>query len=169
MTDSPTPLSDVELVRRAQAGDTLAMASLLDRLAPYVGRICGAIALGSGADAAQETLIAVFRGLRGLAQPEAYRGWVRAIAVREAVRIARRTPTVPADLSRLPAKGDPQLAADVQDVLHRLSPEHRAILVLRDLEDLDEQTVAELLEVPKGTVKSRLARARASFRKAWTA
>lgn len=164
MTDSSEPA----LVRRAQAGDTLAMMGLLDQLTPYVGRICGAIALGGGPDAAQETLIAVFRGLRGLTHPEALRGWVRAIAVREAVRIARRDGGVPADLTSVPARGDPQLAADVHDVLRRLSPEHRAILVLRDLEDLDEQTVAAMLEVPKGTVKSRLARARASFRKAWT-
>ncbi|HTJ37270.1 MAG TPA: sigma-70 family RNA polymerase sigma factor [Dactylosporangium sp.] len=161
--------SDAELVRQARGGDTLAMAELLDRLAPYVARICGPIALSSGADAAQETLIAVFRGLRGLSQPEALRGWVRAIAVREAVRIARRDRAgVPADLTELPDRGDPQLAADVRDVLRRLSPEHRAILVLRDIEGLDERTVASYLDAPLGTVKSRLARARASFRKAWS-
>ena len=160
---------DVELVRRARGGDTLAMARLLDRLAPYVARICGPIALGSGADAAQETLTAVFRGLRGLARPEALHGWVRAIAVREAVRIARRDAGgVPADLTELPARGDPQLAADVRDVLRRLSPEHRAILVLRDMEELDEKTVAAVLSLAPGTVKSRLSRARASFRKAWS-
>ena len=161
--------SDRELVQHARGGDTLAMAQLLDRLAPYVARICGPIALSSGADAAQETLIAVFRGLRGLARPEALYAWVRAIAVREAVRIARRDNRgVPADLTELPAKGDPQLAVDVRDVLKRLSPEHRAILVLRDIEDLDEKTVAAVLDVPKGTVKSRLARARVSLRKAWS-
>lgn len=173
-TDGPppghdgSPGRDGELAQRARAGDTLAMAELLDRLAPFVARICGPIALSGGADAAQETLIAVFRGLRGLSRPEALHGWVRAIAVREAVRIARRDQRgVPADLTELPARGDPQLAADIRDVLRRLSPEHRAILVLRDLEGLDERTVAELLDVPAGTVKSRLARARGKFRKGW--
>jgi len=63
--------------------------------------------------------------------------------------------------------GDPQLAADVRDVLSRLSPEHRAVLVLRDLEGLDERQTAELLNVATGTVKSRLSRARLSFRRAW--
>jgi len=160
---------EAELVRRARGGDTLAMAELLDRLAPYVGRICGPIALSGGADAAQETLIAVFRGLRGLARPEALRGWVRAIAVREAVRVARRDRAgIPADLTEVPARGDPQLGADIRDVLRRLSPEHRAILVLRDVEGLDEATVASYLDIPKGTVKSRLTRARAGFRKAWS-
>lgn len=111
----------------------------------------------------------MFRGLRGLSEPAALYGWARAIAVREAVRAARRDARgVPADLTELPARGDPQLAADVQDVLRRLSPEHRAILVLRDIEGLSEQEAARLLDVPQGTVKSRLARARASFRKAWS-
>lgn len=54
----------VRLVRAAQRGDTLAMAELLDVLAPYVGRVCAPIALSHGADAAQETLVAVFKSLR---------------------------------------------------------------------------------------------------------
>ncbi|MFE6158420.1 RNA polymerase sigma factor [Streptomyces sp. NPDC056486] len=145
------------------------MAVLLDELAPYVGRICGPIALDQGPDAAQEALVAVFRSLRSLKEPAALHGWVRAIAVREAVRLARRSArAVPADLSTLPSRGDPQLAADISDVLERLSPEHRAVLVLRDVEGLDERTAAELLDIRVGTVKSRLHRARDTFRKAWT-
>ncbi|WP_324290413.1 sigma factor-like helix-turn-helix DNA-binding protein [Streptomyces sp. H27-H1] len=50
----------------------------------------------------------------------------------------------------------------------RLSPAHRAVLVLRDVEGLDEESTATLLGVPPGTAKSRLHRARSSFRKAWT-
>jgi RNA polymerase sigma-70 factor (ECF subfamily) len=158
----------VELVRAAQGGDTLAMNDLLDHLTPYVGRICGPIALSNGPDATQEALVAVFKSLRTLREPAALYGWVRAIAVREAVRVARRDQhQVPGDLSELPARADPQLAVDVREVLARLSPEHRAVLVLRDLEGLDEQAAAALLDVPAGTAKSRLHRARASFRKAW--
>ncbi|MEV0324483.1 RNA polymerase sigma factor [Streptomyces sp. NPDC050658] len=157
------------LVRAAQRGDTLAMAELLDLLTPYVARICTPIALDQGADAAQEALVAVFRSLRTLKEPAALYGWVRAIAVREAIRTARRSArTVPADLSALPARGDPQLSADIRDVLDRLSPEHRAVLMLRDVEGLDERTAAALLGVRTGTVKSRLHRARDTFRKAWT-
>ncbi|MGW6060488.1 RNA polymerase sigma factor [Streptomyces sp. NPDC055189] len=165
-------MSDEETARRvraAQRGDTLAMAELMDELAPYVGRICGPIALDQGPDAAQEALVAVFRSLRSLKEPAALHGWVRAIAVREAVRLARRSArAMPADLSALPARGDPQLAADIRDVLERLSPEHRAVLVLRDVEGLDERTAAQLLDIRVGTVKSRLHRARDTFRKAWT-
>ncbi|TCM40963.1 RNA polymerase sigma factor [Kribbella sp. VKM Ac-2568] len=157
-----------QLVRRAQGGDTLAMNDLLDQLTPYVGRICGPIALSNGPDATQEALVAVFRSLRTLKEPGALFGWVRAIAVREAIRVARQDQRqVPADLDELPAPNDPQLLVDVRDTLARLTPEHRALLVLRDIEGLDEQAAAVLLELPAGTAKSRLHRARASFRKAW--
>ena len=95
------------LVRAAQRGDGLAMAELLDALAPAVGRWCGPIALQDADDAAQEAMIAILRGLRGLRDPAALFGWARAIAVREAVRVARRAAREqPAELGDLPAPGD---------------------------------------------------------------
>jgi RNA polymerase sigma factor (sigma-70 family) len=163
----PLPI-DVALVRAAQRGDRIAVADLMDAIAPHVGRLCGPIALQDGADAAQEALIAIFRSLGDLREPAALYGWVRAIAVREAVRVARAAArAVPAELGEIPARGDPQLAVDVRDVLDRLTPEHRAVLVLRDLEGLDEQAVSDLLAVPPATVRSRLFRARRNFRRGW--
>jgi RNA polymerase sigma factor (sigma-70 family) len=163
------PDIDPALVRAAQRGDRIAVADLMDALAPYVGRVCGPIALQDGADAAQEALIAILKNLGGLREPAAIYGWAGAIAVREAVRVARQaTRTIPAQLADVPAPGDPQLAADVRDVLARLTPGHRAVLVLRDVEGLDEQAAGALLDVPAGTVRSRLFRARRSFRKAWS-
>ena len=53
-------------VRAAQRGDTMAMNALVDELMPYVGRICGAIALDRGEDAAQEALVAILRNIRQL-------------------------------------------------------------------------------------------------------
>ena len=163
------PGIDPALVRAAQRGDRIAMAGLMDALAPYVGKLCGPIALQDGPDAAQEALIAILKSLRGLREPAAIYGWARAIAVREAVRVARKAArVVPAELADVPAPGDPQLVTDVRDVLARLTPEHRAVLVLRDLEGLDEQAAGALLAVPAATVRSRLFRARRSFRKAWS-
>ncbi|MEV0227937.1 sigma-70 family RNA polymerase sigma factor [Nonomuraea sp. NPDC050786] len=157
-----------DLVRAAQGGDTMAMNELLDLLTPYVTRICGPIALADGPDAAQEALIAIFKGLRGLREPAALYGWARAIAVREAVRVARRSRHTVEFEDDLPSSADLEQAADIRDLLARLSPEHRAVLMLRDVEGLDERAAAELLEVPVGTVKSRLFRARENFRKAWS-
>lgn len=157
-----------DLVRAAQAGDTMAMARLLDVLTPYVSRLCGPIALDDGADAAQEALIKILTGIGQLREPAALFGWARAITIREAVRMARKTRrAAPAELADVPAPGDPQLASDVRDVLRRLAPHHRAILVLRDLEGLDERTVSDMLAVSTGTDKSRLHRARRRFRQEW--
>jgi RNA polymerase sigma factor (sigma-70 family) len=169
------PLGDVdldELVRGAQRGDVVAMSRLLDALAPYVGRICGAIALDAGDDAAQETLLAVFRRLRSLREPAALHGWVRTIAVREAVRAARApgaaAPVPPGDAPPPAERSDPEAASDVRRVLERLAPAQRAILVLRDLHGLDEAEAARVLGVARGTVKSRLHRARTVFRRKWS-
>lgn len=145
------------------------MDALLRALAPYVGRVCGAIALDRGDDAMQETFIAVLRNLRSLREPAAVRGWVRRIAVREAVRAAGVQPQTvePAAWESAVDDVDVATAVDVWAVLERLTPEHRAVLVLRDLDGLEEATVAELLELPAGTVKSRLHRARKAFAERW--
>ena len=158
-----------DLVRAAQKGDALAMSTLLGELAPQVGRICGAIALDDGEDAAQEAMVAVFRHLQDLREPAALRGWVRAIATREALRVARRGRTGrTAELDdRLPGPADVETAADIRDLLGRLQPEQRAVLVLRDVEGMEEAEAARLLDVPLGTVKSRLHRARQAFRRGW--
>src|ERR671914_2588527 len=157
-------------VRAAQEGDTMAMNALVDELMPYVVRICDGIALGNGEDAAQDALIAILRSLRQLREPEALRPWARRIAIREAVRTARR---LRADAGRPPedvaAPGRPELGVEIRDQLERLEPEQRAVIVLRDLEGLSEREVAALLQVAPGTVKSRLHRARARFRREWQA
>ena len=148
------------------------MSRLIDSLAPRVGRICGSIALEEARDAAQEALIQVFRDLRTLREPAALRAWVRRIAVREAIRHAKRARREPladtGDTPELPHHADPALASDVRRVLASLPPEQRAILVLRDAEGLSEREAAEQLEVALGTAKSRLHRARSAFIERWT-
>lgn len=174
------------------------MSQLLTRLAGAVGRICGAIALDDGPDAAQETLVQVFRDLDQLRDPGALRAWVYRIATREAIRHARRgrreRPSEVADsagsagrsgtaglrgvaidrsLSDVAGAGvfavAPELEciADVRRVLEQLSPEQRAILVLRDLEGWSEEEAAARLAVAVGTAKSRLHRARRAFKARW--
>jgi RNA polymerase sigma factor (sigma-70 family) len=160
--------ADAALVRAAQRGDPMALGELMELLLPYVGRICGPIALQDGADAAQEAMIKILRGIGELREPAALFGWVRVIAVREAVKFASRSlPRQATDVADLSTPGDPQLGVDIADTLARLTPEHRAVLVLRDLEGLDEMEASRMLAVQPGTVRSRLFRARVSFRKAW--
>jgi len=166
MTASPG--IDPALVRAAQRGDRIAQGDLMDALIPFLGRVCGPIALQDGPDAVQEALIAILRNLGQLREPAAIFGWARAIAVREAVRVARQAARdIPAELADVPAPGDPQLATDIRDVLRKLTPEHRAILVLRDLDGMGEREASAILAIPTATVRSRLLRARRAFRKAW--
>jgi RNA polymerase sigma-70 factor (ECF subfamily) len=71
------PQIDPALVRAAQRGDRIARADLMDVLAPYVGQVCGPIALRDGPDAAQEALIAILKNLGRLREPGAIYGWAR--------------------------------------------------------------------------------------------
>jgi RNA polymerase sigma factor (sigma-70 family) len=164
---APLQLVD-DIVRAAQRGDPLAMNRLLRDLGPVVGPICGAIALDQGDDAMQETMIAVVRNLKSLREPAAFYGWARRIATREAVRVAKRgAATMLAEVVDLPSPDAAQDAVAVRDMLDRLQPEQRAILVLRDVAGMSEAEAAAALSVAPGTVKSRLHRARAAFRKGW--
>ena len=145
----------------------MAMDALVRALTPYVGRICGSIALDRGDDAMQETFIAVLRNIRDLREPAAVRGWVRSIAVRESVRQARAGDVVAEPVDRPAPDIDLTDAVDVRAALAELTPQHLAVLVLRDMDGLGGAEVAALLRIPEGTVKSRLHRARREFAGRW--
>lgn len=169
---SPSSSSDPileALIVRAKAGDAVAMNDMLDLLTPVVARVCGPIALDRGADATQESLIAIFRNLDSLREPAALHGWAIRIATREAIRVARTAArlTTWESFPDLSAHDMGELGIDIENTLSRLSPEHRAVLVLRDLEGYSAQEVASLLAIREGTAKSRLHRARSLFRKEW--
>jgi RNA polymerase sigma factor (sigma-70 family) len=145
----------------------MAMDALVRALTPYVGRICGSVALDRGDDAMQETFIAVLRNLGSLRDPAAVHGWVRSIAVRESIRQARGGDVVAEGVDRPAPDIDLDDVVDVRAALATLTPEHRAVLVLRDMDGLAESDVAALLRIPEGTVKSRLHRARREFAGRW--
>jgi RNA polymerase sigma-70 factor (ECF subfamily) len=160
---------DPDKVAAAQHGDVLALDELLDELAPYVRRLCARIAPAAADDAAQEALLAVFRGLPSLRAPEAIMTWVRSVTVRTAIRLARQH-----DLEAPAEEGSADHPAcsfeglvDIDDALARLPVAQRVVLVLRTREGLSEEEIAATLGIPAGTVKSRLHRARSAFRKVW--
>jgi RNA polymerase sigma-70 factor (ECF subfamily) len=156
------------LLPRAQAGDRQAMNDLLQHVAPLVVRLCQRVTRRHGLDAAQEAMLAIYRGVRGLREPNAFYAWARAIAVREAVRTQRRLGDFAAeDLPDLAQDTNPMAAVHINDVLDRLPDHHREVLTLRAVYGLDEQEMATALALPLGTVRSRLHRARRSFHDAW--
>ncbi len=163
-------MTSVDQIQAAQQGDLIAMGALIDTLMPWVGRLCASIALDAGPDAAQETLIQVMRDLKGLREPSSFRSWVRRIATREAIRHAtrqRREPPIKHVERTQGTALDPGLRRDVARVLAELPADQRVILVLRDIEGLSEAEAAAELNVARGTIKSRLHRAREAFRKRW--
>jgi RNA polymerase sigma factor (sigma-70 family) len=156
------------LVIHAQQGDTLAMTELLELVHPFVVGVCQAIAGRWGEDAAQETLIIAFRRLAGLRDPTALRAWLRTVATREALRLASPDPLPLDDIQDLVGEEFPfELRHTLTQALTGLTAQQRAALVLRDVEGLSEREVACLLNVPTGTVKSRLHRARLHLRREW--
>jgi len=163
------PDVDPESVAAAQQGDVLALDRLLDELAPYVRRLCVRIAPAAADDAAQEALLAIFRGLPTLQAPEAIMTWVRSITVRTAIRLDRHQGLEIADEETVMGRSDSshEGLVDIDDALARLPVSQRVVLVLRTKEGLSEQEIATTLGIPAGTVKSRLHRARAAFREGW--
>jgi RNA polymerase sigma-70 factor, ECF subfamily len=123
-----------------------------------------------GADATQEALIAIVRGLPRFDGRAAFSTWAYRVATNatlDELRRRSRRPLPGLDES-LPvaAPGDVADAVsarlDVDAALATLSPEFRAAVVLRDLCALDYAEIAEVLDVPVGTVRSRIARGRAA-------
>jgi RNA polymerase sigma factor (sigma-70 family) len=173
------PGVEPDLIRRAQRGDTRAVTALLDDLVPYVGRICASIAVDDAEDATQEALVVILGNLGSLREPLALWSWSRRIAVHEALRLARRrtragVATDPERLAWAQAAldvngSDGTTSVDVREVLRQLTPDQRVLLVMRHMGDFGDDEMAELLDVPPGTVKSRVFRARAAFRTRWTA
>ena len=119
-------------------------------------------------DAVQDALLQAWQDLRGLRDPDRFDAWLRRLLVRACYRAAernRRHAAVELNADRLPgsSRGDPQGQTAVRDQLERgfrrLSPEHRAVIVLHHYVGLSLTDAADTLGIPLGTMQSRLSRA----------
>jgi RNA polymerase sigma-70 factor (ECF subfamily) len=146
---------------------------LLDRHADRIHGVCRRIVAHpeDALDAAQEAMIAVARGIRRFDGRAAFTTWCYRVATNAALdelRRKRRRP-LPSDpaTSPEPVAGGPsteeQVGArlDVDAALRELPEDFRVAVVLRDLCDLDYAEIADVLDVPPGTVRSRISRGRA--------
>jgi len=163
---------DASLVTRAVDGDRRALEVLLDRHADRIHAICRRIVNHpeDALDATQEAMISIARAITSFDGRAAFTTWCYRIATNAALdelRRKRRRP-VPA-LPDLPepiagASSPDELVTtrlDVDAALARVPEEFRVAVVLRDLCDLDYAEIAEVLDVPPGTVRSRISRGRA--------
>jgi RNA polymerase sigma-70 factor (ECF subfamily) len=159
-------------VARAQAGDRAALEWLLVEIQPeLIGYLTRYLADRNAAeDAAQSTLMIVCRQLRWLRHPRFFRTWVYRIATREAWRHTRdrRTaalPDEPLALQEVPVEPDPEQRQQLLARIDELPPNCRAVVLLHYWSGLSLAAVAAALDLPPGTVKSRLAYALERLRK----
>ena len=162
----------------ARAGDRRALDRFLrlqhDRVWSVCRRICGNDA--DAADATQEALIAIVRGLPGFDGRSSINTWCYRVATNaslDELRRRRRRPLAEGDddhLDRVAVTSSaPSVEGivgdriDVDQALARLPDEFRIPVILRDLCDLDYQEIADLLGVPGGTVRSRISRGRGAL------
>jgi RNA polymerase sigma-70 factor, ECF subfamily len=163
----------------AQQGDRQAFGELVRRhregVVNVVYRMCGDPALAE--DAAQEAFLRAWQQLRRYNPRFAFRSWVYRIALNVALDALRRErPTATLDTAVWAAAGeDPearverkQQAQQVQQAVLALPAASRAVLVLREYEGLSYHEIAAALDIPLGTVMSRLNYARGQVRRMLT-
>ena len=177
--------SDGELLRAARDGDSGAFHALVDRHATALFQVALSFTRGHRADAedlVQDTLIAAYRGAKSYAGRASVRTWLLHILTNNASRAWKkgryRRSTLSLDASiggRGTSYHDPALTSsgeakgveqriDIAAILAELSEMHREVLVMREVWGFSYDEIARALEVPRGTVESRLSRARAAFR-----
>jgi RNA polymerase sigma-70 factor (ECF subfamily) len=182
---------DLTLVQRARSGDRRAFTLLVER---YQRKVY-ALALGmvrdreEAMDIAQEAFVKVFKYLNYFKGDSSFYTWLYRITANISIDVLRRRraqkgehlelDSVDFDVeetslgslgSRL--ESNPQknvlrreLATKIEEALEELPEKHRAILLLRELEGMSYEDLAKTLEIPKGTVMSRLFHARAKVQK----
>jgi RNA polymerase sigma-70 factor (ECF subfamily) len=167
---------DRELARRAQGGDVSAFETLAASSHARLYRVAQGVLRDPDLadDAVQRALVQLWRKLPQLRDPGHFERWSYRIVVNacydEAKRSQRWRMDVPLDGAHEPATtAELHRVEDIDELergFRRLSLEHRAVIVLRYLFDLPTDQIAEALDVPSGTVSSRLHRAMSELRAA---
>ena len=147
---------------RAQCGDREALELLLRGIQPSLHRyLCGLVGATAADDVLQEVLIAVARKLGWLEHPDLLRPWAFRIASRAGFKHLKRERRWVSDDAALeevaaPAPPSPDDLLRELSTMDGISPASRAVLVLHFQEEMTLPAIAAILEVPLGTVKSRL-------------
>ncbi len=172
---------DVQLIEQTLSGDSSAFGELVTR---YQDRLLNAVVhvIGShdeALDVVQDAFVQAYTKLDSFKGESAFYTWLYRIAFNTAVTHRRkRRSEMSIERVREEAGGEPidrggapdepleqqERVAQVRAALARLSEEHRTVLVLREIDGCCYETIAEILDMPVGTVRSRLHRARLQLR-----
>ena len=181
-------MSEEQLIRRAQQGDNGAFEELLLLHQKKVYNLCLRMSANpdDALDLSQEAFLRAWRSLGQYQFEASFSTWLFRLTSNICIDFLRRKKRRQetsltesyddsdegAELSVPDAQPGPEQQAitnetkiELARAMEQLSPEHREILQLRVIEDLQYEQIADILGVRVGTVKSRLARARLSFRK----
>ena len=173
--------NDAQLIEAARNGDTAAFGQLVER---YQDRLYNALVrvVGSAEDArdvAQEAFVRALAKLDSFRGTAAFYTWLYRIGFNLAIsRRRQQRPVQSIDAARELAGVEPvdpgagpaaplaqhELARQVHAALGELNDQHRQIVVLREIEGCDYETISNILDIPVGTVRSRLFRARIQLR-----
>jgi RNA polymerase sigma-70 factor (ECF subfamily) len=172
---------EIQSIERCLAGDSAAFGDLVtryqDRLHNALLHICGSTE--EARDVCQEAFVQAYVKLETFQRSSAFYTWLYRIAFNTAVsRGRRKRPTISVEQTRESTGLEPadphespthrleqqERVRQVQAGLASLSEEHRVVLVLKEIEGYRYEEIAELLELPIGTVRSRLFRARIQLR-----
>lgn len=172
---------DAQLIDDALAGQSAAYGDLVEK---YQDRLFNTVfhMVGSreeAEDVVQEAFVQAFIKLESFQRASAFYTWLYRIAFNVAIsRKRRKRPEVSVEQTREVTGQEPMDPGEAPDgrlqreenveqvhaALNRLSEEHRAILVLREMEGFCYERIADVLDLPVGTVRSRLHRARLQMR-----
>jgi RNA polymerase sigma-70 factor (ECF subfamily) len=177
---SGTADEDAEVVARAQAGDRQAFGVLFKKHHGRVRAMCVRMLAGSEPaeidDAVQQAFLEAWRCLPRFEGRSRFTTWITRVAIHTCFSTRRKlrrmfVTDINSDRAAIPVWSEPGLSPDevaarkarevaVNEVLASLGPKKRAVFVLADLEGLTSTEIAEVLEVPDATVRTRLFHAR---------
>jgi RNA polymerase sigma-70 factor (ECF subfamily) len=169
----------MELVRRVRRGDDAAFRRVVDIHGPRLYLLAMSM-LGNdedAQDAVQETFVGAFRGLRGFLGHSTVKTWLTRILMNNVANLRRSRQlrkTLPLEEAAEPSGapsarratevGRADIRMDIAAVIGELPQEHRAVILLREMQGMTYEEIAAALGVPRGTVESRLFRARQKLR-----
>lgn len=165
-------LSDYELVSLHLNGDSLAFRHLFQRHYAKLWSVAlrNTYCVADAEDALQDSMIKVHKVLGEFQWKSSLSSWLHRIVVNTCIDKARQSAKLPVYVdtyreygSAVQSSSDRDTFLLLKDLLNQISPEHRIIIQLLDIEGYSLQEVSDKLDVPIGTVKSRRARARAKL------
>jgi RNA polymerase sigma-70 factor, ECF subfamily len=162
---------ELRLISRCRVGDETAMAAIIDRHRTRLIRTAANLMRDrhEAEDITQETFLKAFREMHKLRDDRAFSGYLYRICVRlcmDRLRLKRAEPSE-FDTVQDHEGGSVENRVVIERLLRELPADLRTTLLLREIERLTYEEVAEVMHVPVGTVRSRLHTARERFRKLW--